>query len=89
MVIRIMVSCSTMLCLTWCCKTGEAPWATLVSHTPTPGVRATTILSTLATKRLSGIDMSCRRWRTSEEPWRQHSINTTIAPPTVIGNQPP
>src|SRR5262245_4968295 len=62
---------------------------TVVSHTPTPGGRATTISSMLSTKRSSGIDISCRRWRTSDDPWRQHSINPTITAPTVIGNQPP
>src|SRR5512132_212818 len=86
---RIMVCCSTLFCLIWCSRIDEAPCATLVSHTPTPGGRATTIFSTLATKRSSGIDISCRRWRTSEEPWRQQSINHTMAPPTVRGNQPP
>ena len=33
--------------------------------------------------------MSRRRRCTSEVPRRQHSISTTIAAPTVIGNQPP
>jgi hypothetical protein len=61
----------------------------LVSHTAAPGIRATTILSMFLTNCSSGIDISCRRWRTSEEPCRQQSINPTMAPPTVIGNQPP
>src|SRR6266566_2533816 len=85
-VIKITVSCITLLFLTWCSSIGEAPCATLVNHTPTPGGRATTILSMLSTKRSSGIDNSCRRWRTSDEPWRQQSINPRIAPPTVDGH---
>src|SRR5438067_1074188 len=88
-VMRIKRSYKTWFCLTWCRSTGEMPCATLVSHTATPGGRTTTILSISAAKRASGIDIACRRWRTREAPWRQQSINATMAVPTVMGNQPP
>ena len=47
------------------------------------------MLSILSMNCWSGIDISCSRSRTSDEPRCQHSINPTMAPPTVIGNQPP